>query len=157
MPLSSGCYAILFPFNWRIKEINIYDPYDKVDNAAEKRSYKEVSLLWDPKEKISCAQFNMRSPRRGTFSIGVIASLVPASSNEVWTDQEGPLELIFSDDRHHGHKLTPDFAQASSKVFSSQSDVPAIMPGVNISASLIPSINVVEWGRYIRDKIRQIG
>ena len=57
VPVLSGYYAIIFPIGWRVMELNIYDPYDDHESVANKRSYRNVDLLWDNNASLNCAQF----------------------------------------------------------------------------------------------------
>jgi hypothetical protein len=40
IPDTFGYYAIIFPKGYRIREIGIYDPYDKAENPESKRLYR---------------------------------------------------------------------------------------------------------------------
>lgn len=153
IPVVSGYYAIIFPKGWRVSDINVYDPFHDANNIAEKRSYRGIDVQWDPVARMSCAQFNMESKRRGTFSIGVIASLCPCDADVIWQDRPGRLNVEFSDTRHNhqpdapGYRLAADVAVAKAK----EGDQ---LPGVKLGLSG-PSIDIVEWGRFIRDKVRK--
>lgn len=152
VPVVSGYYAAIFPKAWRVAELNIYDPYHSADNIAEKRSYRGIDLLWDASSKLSCAQFNMESVRRGTFSIGLIASLRPFDVGDEWPGRHGDVGVEFTDDRHQRHPLERGYkSEVKEALEKAKSDTP--MPGINVGLSG-PSINIVEWGRYLRDKVR---
>ena len=153
IPVISGYYVLLSPMGWRFAELNVYDPYNAAENAAQKRSYRGVDMIWDEVNQMSCAQFNISSIRRGTFSIGVIASLKPSGSNCQWADRSGSLEVKFTNDGHQ----RPDFLGFRSETDHALQKVksePQKMPPINISLSG-PSINIVEWAKYIRDRIRK--
>lgn len=154
IPVVSGYYVFIGPKGWRVSEINIYDPYNSADNVAQKRSYREVDLIWDSESELSCAQFNMESVRRGTFSIGVIASFKPVNSHSRWIDRNGSVNVTFSDRRHHRHPLEEGFRAETDKALEKVKSEPAKMPAINVGLTG-PSINIVEWARYIKDKIRK--
>jgi hypothetical protein len=154
IPVVSGYYVLIGPKGWRFSELNIYDPYNSADNVAQKRSYRGVDLIWASESELSCAQFNMESVRRGTFSIGVIASLKPSSIHSRWIDRNGSVDVKFTDQRHHHHPLEEGFRAEADKALEKVKSESAKMPAINVSLTG-PSINIVEWARYIKDKIRK--
>lgn len=157
IPVTAGYYACVFPKGWRITEINVYDPYSTKGNVAEKRSYRDVSLIWDPISKLSSTQFEMTS-NRGTFSLGVIAKLKPNDSGDDFMGKEHPLSVIFSDTRHQGHPLEEEYRKSSDAVVdrikNEQAKSFEEMPSVNLGLAG-PSIDIMAWGRFIMNKIRK--
>lgn len=153
IPVASGYYAIILPKGWRVAEMNIYDPYNGHKNVAKNRSYRDVLVFWDRSAQMSYAQFNMQSIGRGTFSIGVIASLRPANAEVDWQDQPGHLSIDFTDERHRNHFCERGYRAASDAVVAEITNGPEI-PGVNVSLTG-PSIDIVAWGRFLIGKIRR--
>jgi hypothetical protein len=152
IPVVSGYYAIIFPRGWRVAEINVYDPYHKAEDLAEKRTYRGVDLLWDNAAQMSAAQFNMESVGRGTFSVGVIACLRPSNSTTEWKDRSGQLSVNFSNSRHSGQPDESAYRNVTDAVVEnvkSRNEVPSI----NISSSGL-STDLVAWGRFLWGKYR---
>lgn len=153
IPVMSGYYAIIFPRGWRVAQLNVYDPYNKEENVAQKRTYRGVDVRWDNSKRTAFAQFNMKSTRRGTFSIGVIASLCPADAEISWQDKPGQLSLEFTNRRHQGHPMEDAYrnsADAVTDLTTSQDQIPGVKVGLSG-----PSLDIVEWGRYLIGKLRR--
>lgn len=154
IPVTVGYYALVFPKKWRAHEIKIYDPYDKGENVAEKRSFRNVKLCWDSQSLHSFAQLEMRS-RRARFSLGAIGSLLPSDSASEFLEAEAPMTVLFTEPGHDGHPMESAYREEADRIISNikEEDSPK-MPGINLGLSG-PSINVVEWTRYLGSKIRR--
>lgn len=155
IPNHAGYYAIIFPKGWRVSDIKIYDPYDtSSDNVAEKRAFRDAVMRWDDHSFLSSAQLEMRSARRGVFSLGVIGVLSQCGSGERFLEASSSLSVAFTDPRHESHPREDAYRTAVDRVVDGIKSEPPKMPGISLGLTG-PSINIVEWARYLRDKVRQ--
>jgi hypothetical protein len=95
----------------------------------------------------------MESIVRGTSSIGLIASLRPFDAGIDWKGRSCQLSVDFSDRRHDGLPSAPGYRSATDEVVQ-RVQAADNMPGINLSLAG-PAINIVESGRYIRDRVRR--
>lgn len=154
VPVKSGYYAMLFPRGWRVLEINVYDPYDQgSENPATKKSFRDVSLVWDSATSTSSAQFNMQSVRRGTFSLGLIARLAPETAERDWKERPGVLRVEFTNDGHRGSPLSRDYRSATDAVIGELAEDDR-MPPIEVGTGGI-NADLVAWGRYLRGRFRR--
>ena len=153
IPVTFGYYEALFPIGWRLAEINIYDPYSDGNDPSAKRPYRNVRLGWDPTRRVSFAQILLQS-KRDTFSLGVIARLVPADAQEQFLEAERSLSVVFTEPRHNGHFLEESYKKAADTVLAECASDQQKMPGVNLGLSG-PSVDVVAWSRYLATKVRR--
>jgi hypothetical protein len=96
----------------------------------------------------------MLSPKRGTFSLGVIAHLRRDDSGARFLERERPLSIVFSDPRHEAALLAKEYARSTAKVLDEAVRMPAVTVGASATGPNV-SLNLVEWGRYLRERVRR--
>ena len=146
IPVTFGYYSIIFPKGLRIRDIRIYDPYDKADQLDKKRNYRDISAKWDVTSEHSCAQILLQS-KRGTFSLGVLATLSVAEGGGTFVDHPGRIEVDFTDPRHRGHMWERSFRNAVDDVTRVVKQDDPKFPDVKVGLSG-PSISVNETLKY---------
>jgi hypothetical protein len=150
IPVSFGYYSIIFPKGLRIRDIRIYDPYDTAEQLDDKRNYRDISAKWDATSEHSCAQILLQS-KRGTFSLGVLATLSVADGDSVFVDQPGRIEVDFTDSRHRGHMWEHSFRNAVDDVTRVVKQDDPKFPDIKVGLSG-PSISVNETLKYAQHK-----
>ncbi len=146
VPVTFGYYSIIFPKGWRIRDIKIYDPYDKEDQLDKKRNYRDILAKWDASSGHSSAQILLQSTR-GTFSLGVLAVLSVAEGSGAFVDHPGKIEVDFTDPRHRGHMSERSFRNAADDVMRLVKQEDPKFPDVKVGLGG-PSISINETWNY---------
>lgn len=156
IPVFHGYYAVIFPRGWRIKQINIYDPYDaSSENPLEKRSYKDIDICHSSKSRTSFAQLNMRTiEKRQIFSIGIVAEAAKIENSESFIERVcDEVQIRFTDPRH-GSRFNK-FLNSSNQL--AKATVGGKLPPVNVGMlGPIPNVqtDLMGWLTLLREKIR---
>jgi hypothetical protein len=88
---------------------------------------------------------------------GVVARLQRSSAAGPFIDEERPLSIRFSHSAHKNHRLAEAFTDSSRQILAEaqkSEDPETGMPGIRFGTGG-PSIDIIEWARYLRDSIRK--